>query len=145
MIDDFLALHSFAVVGVSRTGKKFGNSVYRLLKARGDKVYPVNRLADVVEGERSYARLEDLPESVDGVVVVVPPDQTEAVVKEAAETGIRRIWMQQGSESRKAIQFCEQYGLEAVYGHCIFMFSEPVISIHKFHRWFMKVLGKIPK
>ncbi len=145
LIDDFLALNSFAVVGVSRSGKKFGNSVFRILRERGKKVFAVNRLAEKVEGERCFARLQDLPEKVDGVVIAVAPKEAESVVKEAAETGIRRVWIQQGSETRRSIQFCEQYGLDAVYGKCIIMFSEPVESFHKFHRWCLKVLGKLPK
>jgi predicted CoA-binding protein len=144
-IDDFLTLKSFAVVGVSRDNKKFGNSVYRMLKERGVKVYPVNPNTDRVDGERCYSRLTELPEKVEGVVIVVPPKQTEAVVKEAAEVGIQNVWMQQGAESRSAIQFCEQYGIDAVHGECIFMFVEPVISVHKFHRWTKKLFHKLPQ
>lgn len=145
IVDNFLAQNSFAVVGVSRSGKKFGNSIYRMLKERGRKVFPVNPLTESVEGDRCYPHLRDLPEKVGGVVVVVPPKQTESIVKEAAEAGIRRVWMQQGSESRKAIQYCEQFGLDAVYGQCIFMFAEPVTSFHKFHMWTRKILGRLPK
>ncbi len=143
-IEDFLSLDSFAVVGVSRSGKKFGNSIYRLLRDRGSKVFPVNRLADSVEGERCYAHLRDLPEKVDGVIIVVPPQQTDSVLKEVAEEGIRRVWIQQQSETEKSIHFCEQYGLEAVYGQCFMMYSEPVESFHKFHRWCLKMLRKLP-
>lgn len=145
IIDDFLGQESFAVVGVSRSGKKIGNSVYRMLKERGRKVYPVNPSTASIEGDRCYATLQDVPHKVGGVVIVVPPKQTEAVLKQVAEKGIQRVWMQQGSESRKAIQYCEQYGLDAVYGRCIFMFSEPVESMHKVHRWGLKVLGRLPK
>ncbi len=143
-IDDFLGQESFAVVGVSRTGKKFGNTVFNMLRSKGLTVYPVNRGAKTIEGIACYARLRDLPKRVDGVVAVVPPAETELLVKEAAELGIRRIWMQQGSESTKAIQFCEQYGMKAVHGRCIMMFSEPVLSMHKFHKWALKLLGKLP-
>lgn len=144
-ITGFLNLHSYAVVGVSRTGKKFGNSVYRMLRDRGSKVYPVNPLADKIDGDPCFARLKDLPELVDGVVVVVPAKQAESIVKDAANAGINRIWLQQGSESRKAVQFCEQYGLDVIHGKCIFMFAEPVISFHKFHRWATKIVGRLPK
>jgi len=144
-IASFLRQHSYAVVGVSRSGKKFGNSVYKMLKDRGNKVYPVNPLTNTVEGDRCYPGLKDLPESVDGVVVVVPPKQAQSVVKDAAAAGIQHVWLQQGSESTKAIQFCEQYGMDVVHGKCIFMFAEPTTSIHKFHKWIMRVVGKLPK
>ncbi len=144
-IEEFLALKSFAVVGVSRSGKKFGNSVYRLMKEKGNKVYPVNRLAENVEGEHCYHHLRDLPERVDGVVIVIPREQTDAVLKEAAEAGIRKVWIQQQSETENSVHICEQYGLEAITGQCFLMFSEPVESVHRFHRWCLKVLGLLPK
>lgn len=140
-----MAQKSFAVVGVSRSGKKFGNSIYRMLKERGRRVFAINHRAQNIDGDRCYRDLAELPESVDAVVISVPPKQTERVVKQAAEAGIQRVWMQQGSESRKAIQYCEQYGLDAVYGCCIFMYAEPVTSIHKVHWWLTRVVGRIPK
>ena len=143
-IDDFLNQDSYAVVGVSRTGKKFGNSVYRMLKERGFAVFPVNPQVGSIDGDRCYARVQDLPKRVGGVVIVVPPKQTERVLKDVAEAGIRRVWMQQGSESKRAIQYCDQFGIEAVYGRCIFMFAEPVESIHKVHRWVANLFHRLP-
>ena len=90
-ITNFLNQHSYAVVGVSRSGKKFGNSVYKMLRERGSTVYAVNPSAEAIDGVRCYAKLKDLPALVDGVVVVVPPKQTESVVREAAAEGIQRI------------------------------------------------------
>jgi predicted CoA-binding protein len=144
-IDEFLGLRSFAVVGVSRSGKKFGNTVYRTLRESGRSVFPVNRYCDHIDGDRCYPNLDLLPEPVDAIVLVVPPNETERMVKRAAELGIRYVWMQQGSESRKAIEYCEQYGLNAISGLCILMFVEPVLSFHKFHRWALKVLHKLPR
>jgi predicted CoA-binding protein len=144
-IGEFLAQHSFAVVGVSRHSKKFGNQIYKMLKEKGKEVFPINSFADHVEGDRCYPGLHALPKKVDGVVVVVPPKEAEHVVKEAAGLGIRRIWMQQGSESRSAIQYCEQYGLDIVHGECIFMYAEPVVSFHKFHRFMRQVFGRMPR
>lgn len=144
-IGEFLTQHSFAVVGVSRNGKKFGNRIYKMLKEKGKEVFPINSFADRVERDRCYPGLHALPKKVDGVVIVVPPREAEQVVKEAAGLGIRRIWMQQGSESRSAIQYCEQYGLEVVHGECIFMYAEPVVSFHKIHRWARKLVGMMPQ
>jgi predicted CoA-binding protein len=35
--------------------------------------------------------------------------------------------------------------LIAVSGQCIYMFAEPVSSLHAFHRWFWRLFGKLPK
>jgi predicted CoA-binding protein len=144
-IEDFLAQRAIAVVGVSRKGTGFGNSVYRLLKERGYKVFPVNRHSDRIGDDLCYSSVKAIPHTVDGVVVVVPPEQAEMTVREAAEAGIRRVWLQQGSESAKAIEFCQQYGLAEVHGQCIFMYADPVESFHKLHKWTMRMFGMLPK
>ena len=143
-VDGFLGEKTLAVVGVSRGGKKFGNTVMKELKAKGYRVFPINPHAETIDGERCYPSLRDLPARPGGVVTVVPPAVTEAVVRDAKDAGIKRVWMQQGSESEEAIRFCAENGLEVVHGECIMMFAEPVGSIHRFHRWVWKLFGKLP-
>jgi hypothetical protein len=116
-----------------------------MMRSRGGKIYAVNPRASTVEGDTCYHSLNDLPEKVEGIVVIVPPPQAERVVRQAATAGIRHVWLQQGSESKKAIQFCEQYGMDVVHGQCIFMFAEPVSSLHKVHRYMKKITGRLPK
>ncbi len=82
---------------------------------------------------------------VGGVILVVPPGQTEKLVREAAAIGIRRVWMQQGAESDDAIRFCEENGISVIHGECILMFARPVDSLHRVHRWVSAMLGKLPK
>jgi predicted CoA-binding protein len=144
-VENFIGQPKLAVVGVSRDPKKFGNMAYKALKEKGYAVYPINRNVEAVEGDRCYASLGVLPEKVDGVVIVVPPKETEQVVREADAAGIQNVWMQQGSESEAAIQYCQEHGLNEVHGECIMMFAPPVGSFHRWHRGAWKVFGKLPK
>jgi uncharacterized protein len=144
LVNDFISQKSFAIFGVSRGGQKFGNAVYRELKAKGYKVYAIHPEAETLEGNRAYKDLASLPEKVDAVVTVVPPAQTEKVVREAAAAGIKRVWMQQGSESDAAVQFCKENGISEVHGECIMMYAVDT-SFHHFHGWIWKLLGKAPK
>jgi predicted CoA-binding protein len=144
VVYDFLSQRSLAVVGVSRSGKKFGNAIYRTLKQHGYKLFPIHPVAETVEGDRCYPDFQSLPERVGGVVLCIPPMQTEEVLKHVFEAGIKRVWMQQGSESYAALRYCEKMGINAVHGQCILMFSEPVTAFHGFHRWVWKLVGKYP-
>ena len=144
-IEDFLSQRKLAVVGVSRGGKKYGNAAFRELKAKGYQVYPVNPRADVIEGERCYPGLVDLPETVGGVVVVVPPAEAEKVVRDAAKAGIRRVWLQPGAESEDAVRFCEENGLTVIHRECILMFATPTAFYHPAHRGLNSLMGKLPK
>lgn len=144
-VQEFLAQETLAVVGASRDTSKFGNMVYRELKAKGYQVFPINPNADKIEGDPCYPSLSALPAPVSGVLIVVPPAETEKVVREAAEAGIPRVWMQQGAESEAAIQFCNEHGISAIHGECIMMFAEPTAFYHRFHRWVWGALGKLPQ
>lgn len=144
-VADFLAHEPWAVVGVSRDPKKFGHTAYKELKARGHRLLPVNPKMESFEGDRCYPALGALPAEVGGALIIVPPAQTEQVVKDALAAGIRRVWMQQGAESDAAIKFCQEHGISEVHGECIMMHAPNTAFFHKMHRWVWGVLGKLPK
>jgi uncharacterized protein len=143
-IQEVLAQRTFALVGVSRGGKKFGNAIHRELKAKGYKVFPVHPQAEIIENDRCYPSLKELPEKPGAVVICVPPIQAERVVQQSFDAGITRVWLQQGAESDAALRFCENHAMTAVHGECIMMFAEPVGSFHSFHRWIWKLIGRYP-
>lgn len=144
-VDGFVSQRVLAVAGASRSGKKFGNTACRELKAKGYRVYAVHPQATTIDGEPCYPSFAALPEKPGGVLVTVKPGEAERVVREAAAAGITRVWLQQGTESAEAVKFCEAHGLSVVAGECILMFAEPVGSLHGVHRWVWRILGKLPR
>lgn len=108
-----------AVVGASTNPEKYGYKVYKDLKEAGYKVYPVNPNASEILGDKCYPNLKSLPIKPDVVNTVVPPKITEEIVKECKKIGIKKIWMQPGSESEEAINFCNKNGIDVIYGVCI--------------------------
>lgn len=145
LIADFFSSHTIAVLGVSRDGKKFGASVYRSLRDKGYTVYPVNHNGGFIDGTQLYPDLFAIPDKIDGVVMVVPPAVTEKMVKDISDANINRVWMQQGSGSKAAVDFCTENGIDVVEGECILMFAEPAEFMHRAHRWVMGVFGKLPQ
>jgi predicted CoA-binding protein len=61
---------------------------------------------------------------VEQIVIVVPPRLTEQVVREAADRGIERVWMQPGAESASAVEYCETHGINVVSGRCILRYMD---------------------
>ena len=139
-IDEFLAQLHVAFVGVSRDNKQFANAVYRSLRGGGRSLYPVNAAAEgkPLEGDVSYARLADVPDPVDGVVVMVPAGAAADVVRDAVDRGIPRVWLHRGigkgSVSAEAVRICRESGVVLVDGACPLMFIEPVVGVHRIHR-----------
>jgi predicted CoA-binding protein len=144
LINEFLSHQPIAVVGVSRNTKKFGYSCYRDLKIKGFNVVPVNHYLDNIDGEKCFPNLYSIPFQIGAVLIIVKPEQTIGIIKDAFVKGIRYIWMQQGAESEEAIGFCKANDINLISGKCILMFAQPVVSFHKFHRWFVKLIGKFP-
>lgn len=142
-IEAFLAQPALAIAGVSRSGKKFGNLACRELQQHGYRVYPIHPAATEIEGQRCYRRFEDLPEPVDAVLVIVPPDEALEVIRDASAAGVHHVWLQQGAESDAVIAACAELGLEVVAGECVLMFANPR-GVHKAHRWLWRILGKLP-
>lgn len=144
-IDDFLGQKRIALVGVSRNKQQFANKVYNALKQRGYQLYPVNPNADRVEGDRCYPNVCQLPEAVDGALIMLPPAAVVDVVRQCVEAGIPRVWMGLGAASPEAVQLCKEKGIAVIDGACPMMFAEPVGFGHRCHRFFLKLTGKLPK
>ena len=70
---------------------------------------------------KCYPSLAELPEKVDVVDFVVPPQVTEKVLRECRELGLDRIWLQPGSESEAAIEFCRDNDMQVVHSVCVMM------------------------
>jgi len=127
LIEDFINRRRWAIVGVSHNPTKFGHIIFKDLRRAGYDVQAVGRSGGELDGVPIYASLAALPERPEVVDVVVPPEQTEIVVRECAELGLRRVWLQPGAESPQAIAFCRANGIEVVFGG-------PCAMVHK-RRW----------
>jgi predicted CoA-binding protein len=114
LIADFLAQGPYAVVGASSDRAKFGNKVLRAYKAKGFDVHPINPREAEIEGLEAYRDLKSLPQTPRGVSIITPPAVTERIVAEAADLGVRFVWMQPGAESPEAIRIARERGLDVI-------------------------------
>jgi predicted CoA-binding protein len=122
LLQEFLRRSNcIAVIGASRNPAKYGHQVYRDLRTAGYRVYAVNPGVAEVLGDRCYPSLHALPEKPDVVSTVVPPAVTEMIVDECKVLGIDKVWMQPGSESEEAIEFCRRHHIKVVFGACVML------------------------
>lgn len=115
-IDAFLETGPYAVVGASTDRAKYGNKVLRCYLQHGLTAYPINPGSTQIEGQRAYPGLSALPEPVERISVITPPQVTEGIVTEAADAGVKFIWMQPGAGSRKAVEDAQDAGIAVVSG-----------------------------
>ncbi len=127
-IEEFLAQGTVALAGVSRSGGGYGNQVLRDLTRKGYRVLPVHPEVAELGGVPAYGSLAELPEPVGGLILVVPPDESEKLVREAAAAGIRRVWMQPGAESQAAIELGRRLGITVIHHECVMVRSVPRVG-----------------
>ncbi len=144
-IKDFLEPKKLAIAGVSRNKKKFGYAVFKELREKGFDVYPINPNTAEIEGTTCFTSIQEVPEGIECLHIVTPKAQTLDVLKEAHEKGIRKVWIQQSSDTPEAVQFAEDNDINLIHKKCILMYAEPVTSIHKIHRILNKFFGLYPK
>lgn len=82
---------SVAVIGASSNPRGLGGRLLVLLRARGYQgaVFPVNHSHSVVQGERAYSSIGDVPEPVDVALVAVPAGLVPEVLRECAAAGVK--------------------------------------------------------
>lgn len=122
LINDFLNKKNiFAVIGVSRDITKYGRKVFEYLKKSGYTVYSINPNIDSVNESKCYSSLKVIPKTPDVVVFVVPPKITEENLIDCKNLGIKKVWMQPGSESNEAIRYCDENNFLVLHNVCIMM------------------------
>lgn len=140
MIDEFLGHKKLALVRLSPTTAVAGGRIDDELKAKDYDITVVYLDDSVTE-----PRLSNLKEPVEGVIIAVPKKHAEKAVKEAIESKIPRVWIQNGCQSPAAIELCEANGVPVVHGACVMMYAQPVKSVHSFHRRLWKTFGLLAK
>ena len=132
--EKFWTHESFAVVG--HTAKRgFPKLTYGALRQQGRKVFAVDPSASEIEGDKAYPDLASLPEKVEAVVLEVPKDETEAWVRQAADAGIRDVWIHMTRETPEAVALARQRGLNVLTGTCAVMYVTPGFTYHTLHKW----------
>ncbi len=123
LIRDLLSsTRTIAVFGYSARPDRPSNSVSRTLRAHGYRVIPVNPALrrDIVEGERSYERLVDIPRdaNIGFVDVFRRGEYLDAVVDDAMAAGIRAMWFQLDLGNLAAAERAEATGMRVVWDRC---------------------------
>jgi predicted CoA-binding protein len=110
---------TIAVVGLSskRLRPSFGVTAH--LQAAGYRIIPVNPQETEVLGEKSYARLEDIPERVDVVEIFRRSEFVPEIVDSAIRIGAHAVWMQEGVIHPEAAERARRAGLVVIMNTCM--------------------------
>ncbi len=112
---------TIAIVGLSSNPSRPSYGVGEYMQSRGYRIIPVNPNEREVLGEKSYARLEDVPEKVEFVDVFRRVEEVPAVTESAIRAGAKVLWMQLGIENAEAAERARAAGMIVVEDACVFV------------------------
>jgi uncharacterized protein len=141
VIDYFLNGKKMAIAGVSRNPRKFGNLVFRIFREQGYEIFPVNPNASTIDEVTCISSVSLLPPEIENLLIITEKKQTEKIVIEAIQQGIKNIWIQDGCETDEAIEVARRNNVHLVANACILMYAHPV-GFHKFHMMVARLFGK---
>ncbi len=146
-IEDFFTAGRIAVIGASRSPRKFGRRLLDELQVRGFEVVAINPNTERLGNIPCHRSILEVP--VATAIAVVPPSEQAKVALECVRAGVQRLWMydhvMKGLSDPRAIQHCEEAGIEVVTGYCPFMFLPRPGFPHNLHGTVLKWLGGYPR
>lgn len=143
---------SVAVVGASRTPQTVGNDIVKNLvhQGYGGHVYPVNPKADELYGLKVYPSLDDLPETVDLVIIAIPALAVPAVLHQAGQrktkaalvisAGFKEVGNRQ--LEREITEICQQYSMAMIGPNCLGLIN-PEVHLNASFAGIMPSFGKV--
>ena len=108
-----------AVVGLSSKPHRPSYGVTRYMQLAGYHIIPGNPNEEKGLGEKSYARLEDVPVQVDVVNIFRRSEFVPAIVESAIAVGAWAVWMQEGVINEQAAERAREAGLQVVMDRCL--------------------------
>lgn len=121
LIQEFLKQKTFAVVGSFKNEEKVAYKIFKMLTSYGYTVYPVNPNIKQVDNTKCYPSIEEIPDKIDVLILVTPPEVSLKIVQQALHLGINMVWLQPGADNPNVINFCKENKIKVIYNTCIMM------------------------
>ena len=128
---------SIAMVGVSKDPKKTSTIVMKYMQDYGFKIYPVNPSAkgETILGEKVYAKITDINESVDIVDVFRPSEEVYEIAKDTVKISAKVLWLQLGIRDENSKKLIEDNKMEYIENKCTKM---------EYQKHFLKIRQAFP-
>ncbi|KAK7048292.1 CoA-binding domain-containing protein [Favolaschia claudopus] len=115
----FFGAPKFAVVGASANAEKNGSKALAYLRGKHNDVVPINPRASEIQGIKCLKTLSELPDPTHTAIsIVVQPEVTLEILKQAQALKIFAIWIQPGAENDAVTKFIQSD--PELEGRCVY-------------------------
>lgn len=115
---------TIAVIGLSPKPKRPSHSVSKAMQGFGYTIIPVRPAVDEVLGEKAYADLQSIPESlqanIDMVDVFRAADKIAPIIDDCIELKIPLLWLQDGVINESEAERAQKAGIKVVMDRCVY-------------------------
>ncbi len=118
-MNKMLNLKRWALLGATTDTTRFGYKIFREPEDRGYTVYGINPKYDSIDGIKLYKSIEELPELIDGINVIVNPKITLEALPKIKAKGIKNVWFQPGSFNEEVIEEAKKLGFNIELEDCM--------------------------
>jgi uncharacterized protein len=103
-----------AIIGASKSKDKYSNKAVRAYKLKHHVVFPVNPTERVIEGLTCYTNVRQIPLDIDVASFYVPPEVGAKIVEDVVELGIKKVYLNPGSESKEILDILKQNQIKTI-------------------------------
>ncbi len=107
---------SIVIVGASPKRERYSNKAIRAYLSKGWKVFAVNPkyAGREIEGVKCHSSVRELPETPEYAGLYVRPEIGEKIIRELAERGVKKVYVNPGTESPRILELGKELGLELI-------------------------------
>ena len=110
---------TIAILGLSPKPERDSHKVARYLQSKGYKIIPVRPGQKEILGEKAYASLDDIDETMDMIDVFRSPEYIMSHALEAIRQQPKVFWMQLGIKHPEAAEMLTKAGIDVVMDKCL--------------------------
>lgn len=148
LIQEFLSLKRFAMIGVSRKTKSFSHGLYKEFLERGYDIVPVNPHLPIIEGERCFSKIQEIIPEVRAAMLLTGKSSMQQALLDCIEAKIPFVWIYGISGKQEiepsVLRLCESHSMKIIAGYCPYMFLRDAAFFHRWHGTVSKFLGRYP-
>ncbi|EKE29634.1 MAG: hypothetical protein ACD_2C00131G0004 [uncultured bacterium (gcode 4)] len=112
-----------AIIWASKDRSKYWNKIVRDLIKKWHEVFPVNPREDELEGIKNYKSISELPEWIEVLNFVTPPEVTLEILNIAKGLGLKNVWCQPWASDDRVKDFLNENSFKFIIDSCIMIHS----------------------
>ncbi|EQB90340.1 putative CoA-binding protein [Clostridium punense] len=120
-MNEMLKFKTWALLGATPDESRFGYKILRRLDEKGYTVYGINPKYEEIAGMRIYHSVEELPQGVEAINIIVNPKVALNSLEAIRAAGIENLWFQPGSYDEEVIRKAKEMGFRVEHDQCLFV------------------------